>query len=76
VRVGTLLTARTGTWAGTDVELSISWLRCRGSCTEIKTGARYRVRARDRGSRLRIAVLASNSLGSATAYSKPTAVVR
>ena len=75
-RVGTLLIARPGTWAGTDLRFSTSWLRCRGACTEIKPGARYRVRAADRGYRLRVAVLAANSVGSVSARSKPTAVVR
>ena len=71
-----LLTARPGTWAGTDLRFATSWLRCRGVCTEIKAGARYRVRAADRGYRLRVAVLASNSVGSVSARSKATAVVR
>ncbi len=76
-QVGALLTARLGTWAGTDLRLSTSWLRCRGGvCTQIKPGARYRVRAADRGYRLRVAVLAANSVGSVSARSKPTAVVR
>ena len=75
-RVGALLTARPGTWAGTDLRFSTSWLRCRGVCTEIKPGARYRVRSADRGYRLRVAVLASNSVGSVSARSNPTAVVR
>ena len=75
-RVGSLLIAGSGTWAGTDLRFSTSWLRCRGVCTEIKPGARYRVRAADRGYRLRVAVLAANSVGSVSARSKPTAVVR
>ena len=75
-RVGALLAARLGTWTGTDLRYAVSWLRCRGSCTEIKVGPRYRVRAADRGYRLRASVLASNAVGSATARSKPTSVVR
>ncbi len=75
-RVGALLSARLGTWSGTDLRYSVSWLRCRGSCSEIKAGPRYRVRAADRGYRLRASVLASNDVGSATARSQPTAVVR
>ena len=75
-RVGAELTARPGAWAGTELRFSTSWLRCRGSCTEIKAGASYRVRAADRGYRLRVAVLASNTVGSVSARSKPTAVVR
>jgi hypothetical protein len=75
-RVGALLAARVGSWSGTDLEFAYSWLRCRGGCTEIKKGARYRVRAGDRGYRLKVAVLAANEVGSASAISKPTAVVR
>ena len=75
-RVGALLTARPGTWAGTDLRFSTSWLRCRGVCTEIKAGTSYRVRPADRRYRLRVAVLASNAVGSVSARSKPTAVVR
>lgn len=75
-RVGALLATHPGTWTGTDLKLAISWLRCRGSCTEVKVGAGYRVRTRDRGYRIRISVLASNSLGSASALSKPTAAAR
>ena len=75
-RVGALLSARLGRWTGTDLRFSVSWLRCRGSCAEIKVGPRYRVRAADRGYRLRTSVLASNDVGSASARSKPTSVVR
>lgn len=75
-RVGALLKVLPGTWAGTDLRFSTSWLRCRGSCAEIKAGASYRVRTADRGYRLRVAVLASNSVGSVSARSNPTAVVR
>ena len=75
-RVGALLSARLGAWTGTDLRFSVSWLRCRGSCTEIKVGPRYRVRAADRGYRLRASVLASNDVGSASARSNPTSVVR
>jgi hypothetical protein len=74
--VGAVLVARLGTWSGTELRFSISWLRCRSSCTEVKAGAAYRVRERDRGYRLRVAVLASNSIGSASALSKPTNIIR
>jgi hypothetical protein len=42
----------------------------------VANGARYRVRPRDRGYRLRVEVLASNLLGLASSLSKPTNVVR
>lgn len=74
--IGAVLRGRPGTWAGTDLRFSTSWFRCLGSCTEIKVGTTYRVRAGDQGYRLRVAVLASNSVGSASARSKPTRVVR
>jgi Subtilase family len=76
-RVGSVLTARLGTWSGTDVKLTPTWLRCRsGSCGAMKIGARYRLRAADRGFRMKLSVLASNALGSVTAFSRPTQVVR
>jgi hypothetical protein len=76
-RVGSVLTARLGAWSGTDVRLTPTWLRCRsGSCWAIKIGSRYRLRAPDRGFRMKLSVLGSNALGSTTAFSKPTRVVR
>jgi subtilase family protein len=75
-RVGTRLVARRGTWAGTSLEFSLSWLRCRRGCSPAKAGTTYRVRPRDRGFRLRVEVVGSNSLGSVSALSKPTDVVR
>ena len=76
-RVGSVLSASVGTWSGTDVKLTPTWLRCRGgSCWEMKIGRRYRLRAADRDFRMRLSVLASNALGSRTALSKPTQVVR
>ncbi len=76
-RVGSRLVAHRGTWTGTSLGFSVSWLRCRrGVCAEAAEGARYRVRARDRGFRLRVEVLASNALGGASAFSLPTLVVR
>jgi hypothetical protein len=76
-RVGAVLSARLGTWTGTDVKLTPTWLRCRsGTCWAMRIGLRYRLRALDRGYRMRLSVLGSNALGTATAFSKPTAVVR
>lgn len=76
-RIGSVLSGRLGTWSGTDVRLTPTWLRCRsGSCWAMKIGSRYRLRARDRGYRMRLSVLASNALGTTTAFSKPTAIVR
>jgi Subtilase family len=75
-RVGSILVARHGTWSGGDLELSVAWLRCRGTCVQVGAGGRYRLRARDRGSRLRIEVVGSNGLGQGVALSRPTSVVR
>ena len=55
------------------------WIRCRAtSCrggVEVGHGLRYRVRAADRGRRLQVVVTATNTLGSVTAASRPTARV-
>ena len=74
-KVGARLVAHRGTWAGTSLGLSVRWLRCRQGCEQVAEGVRYRVRSLDRGFRLRIEVVASNSLGSSLALSKPTSVI-
>ena len=50
-RVGARLVARRGTWAGTSLRYSVTWLRCRLRCTPSGRGTTYVVRAMDRGSR-------------------------
>lgn len=75
-RVGARLVARPGRWEGSALTLSTSWYRCRGACEVVGSGRTYRVRTRDRGYRLRIEVVATNALGSATARSRATGVVR
>ncbi len=76
-RVGALLVANRGTWGGTALEFSLRWQRClRGVCVSAGGGARYRVRPRDRGHRLRVQVLGTNELGSTVAHSGQTRVVR
>ena len=74
--VGARLVARHGSWDGTNLRYSIQWLRCRHKCVRVAEGVSYRVQSRDRGSRLRIAVDATNSVGAASAVSLPTSVVR
>ena len=74
--VGARLVARHGSWDGTNLRYSIEWLRCRHKCVPVAQGASYRVQSRDRGSRLRIAVDATNSVGAASALSRLTSVVR
>jgi hypothetical protein len=78
--VGGVLTATTGTWAGSPTSFAYQWQRCDAaglSCTAIDgaTASAYTVDAADSGSTLRVAVTASNSHGSATAVSAQTAVV-
>lgn len=75
-RVGARLVANRGTWAGTNLRFTTRWFRCKQGCTPVATGAGYRVNRKDRGHKLQIEVLASNTLGLVAAFSKPTAVVR
>jgi hypothetical protein len=75
-RVGSRLVARVGSWAGTDLRYVVAWQRCRLGCSPAGTGPAYRVRARDRGWRVRVEVTAANDLGSVTAFSRLTARVR
>ena len=48
----------------------------RGLCDQVAIAPSYKVRLRDRGYRLKAEVVASNSVGTANAFSKLTAVVR
>lgn len=80
-REGSTLTANAGAWGGTaPISLSYQWRRCDtggSSCADIPgaTGRRYTLTSADVGRRLRVLVLARNSLGTASALSGPTAVV-
>jgi hypothetical protein len=71
----------TGAWTGTPtITYAYQWRRCApdgGSCSDIAGAdvADYVVAEADLGSTLRLAVTASNSAGSATSTSAPTAVV-
>jgi len=71
-RVGAVLVARPGSWAGSELTYSVAWQRCKGRCILAGGGLRHRVRARDRGYSFRISVSASNAAGSATALSPRT----
>jgi hypothetical protein len=75
-RVGVRLLASRGRWQGTSLKYVVNWQRCRGACLQIATGATYRPTVRDRGARLRIEVVAHNSLGAVTALSARTGIVR
>jgi len=78
--VGETLRAGRGSWSGTALSFSPTWIRCRvTSCrggVEVALGWRYRARPADRGRRLRVVVTATNRLGSVTAVSTPTARIR
>lgn len=76
-RVGTVLAARTGRWSGAPTGFAYRWLRCDAAgrkCAAIDraTTAKYRVRSRDLGSRLRVEVRARNENGATKAVSIPT----
>jgi hypothetical protein len=82
---GRTLSAARGSWTGGGLSYAYRWVRCGASggrpdasdCTSIAgaTSTRYVVVAADVGFRLRIRVTATNSEGSQTAASNPTAVV-
>ncbi len=75
--VGQTLTAEVGEWAGTaPFAYSYQWLGCNllGECTPISgaTGATYAVGPLQVANSIEVSVTAKNSLGSASATSKPT----
>jgi len=78
---GQTLTARPGQWSGTlPIAYAYQWQRCAAdgtSCGDLagETASRYAVTAADVGATLRVVVTASNSVGSSSAASAPTAVV-
>ena len=82
---GSTLSTTTGTWSGTSLAYGYQWVRCGAdgglpdgsNCPSIPgaTGSSYTLVADDIGHRLRVQVTASNSVGSATAASNPSALV-
>lgn len=79
-QVGSTLTATQGTWSGNPTKYAYAWSRCdsKGNgCAAIggATSSTYKVTSADVATTLRAAVTASNSAGSATATSAPTAPV-
>jgi hypothetical protein len=78
---GHQLTADPGTWSGTQpIAYAYQWRRCDsagGNCVDIAgaTAQSYTVASADVGSTIRVTVTGSNSGGSASAASAPTAVV-
>jgi hypothetical protein len=79
--VGDTLTATPGSWTGSKISFSYQFLRCDatgGSCftggsTTQKT---YKLTSVDAGNTIRVQVTATNSGGSASATSAPSAVIR
>ena len=78
---GATLTASNGTWTGSlPLTYTYQWSQCDSSganCTPIAgaSSSTYVVQSNDLGSRLAVAVTATNGSGSATASSPPTSVV-
>src|SRR4051794_3447056 len=78
--VGQLLTTTAGTWTGSPAPtLTYQWQRCvvGGSCSNISTATKttYTLTNTDSGNQIRSRVIAKNSAGSKTAFSKRTAAV-
>jgi hypothetical protein len=79
---GQTLHAGPGSWGGTQpITYAYRWRRCDASgaaCSDIAgaTDANYSLTSVDVGSRLRVVVTATNSVGSATATSSAAAVVQ
>jgi hypothetical protein len=79
-RIGSVLTASTGTWTGSPTSFSFQWYRCDGSgssCTPIggSASSTYVLDSVDAGHRIRVYVTATNGAGSARSSSLGTNVV-
>src|SRR5205823_2213455 len=77
---GQTLAASTGSWSGSPASYAYQWQHCDsygGACSGIAgaTGPTYLVQPTDVGSTLRVAVTASNSAGSTSAFSAVTGLV-
>jgi len=80
--VGRTLTAENGSWGGTEpFTFSYHWRRCGRSGSNCATIARataqtYVLVSADRGHTMHVRVTATNSAGSGSAVSRPSAIVR
>jgi hypothetical protein len=78
-RSGETLTASTGTWIGSPSSFGYRWRRCDAGgahCRNVGSNAQtYQLGSDDVGSRIRVEVTATNSFGSTSATSDPTATV-
>jgi hypothetical protein len=77
---GQTLTASTGSWSGSPTSYGYQWQRCDSAganCADVPgaTASTYALAAADVGCTVRVAVVATNAGGSASATSAPTAVV-
>ena len=73
ITVGQVLSAVPGGWTGTTpLTYAYQWQRCAPACTDIAaaTSSSYRLTAADLGTRLRVLVTATNSLGHGQAASE------
>ncbi len=80
-QTGSTLTADKGTWTGSPTAYAYAWSRCDqtgSSCADIggATASTYVLTSADAGATLRVRVTATNSAGSTSATSVPTAVVQ
>jgi uncharacterized repeat protein (TIGR01451 family) len=76
-QLGQQLTATSGSWTGSGpFTYAYSWERCSSTCTATGgTGTTYTIAPGDVGGTIRVVVTASNSGGSNSAASAPTAVI-
>ena len=81
-REGSTITARNGSWGGTQpITFSYQWRRCGdggANCADVAgaTSKTYVLASADIGRRMRVLVRAANSAGSSSALSHPSAVVK
>ena len=78
--VGKELTGDRGVWTGISITYLYRWLRCNASgasCNGINgaTGSKYTLTSADLGATIRFEVTATNTDGTKTAQSNPTAVI-
>jgi hypothetical protein len=76
-RQGQTLTTFNGTWTNSPTSFAYQWKRCSSSCSNISgaTAASYTATSTDVGDTIEVTVTATNSGGSASQTSAPTAVV-
>ncbi len=76
---GSTLTTTDGMWVGVTRPFAYAWFRCAdaspGNCLEVpgQTSPTYPITSLDAGNRIRSRVTGSNPVGSASAFSAPTA---